>query len=141
MQKANGQKISPKNTGEQYSVGFFIQSQTRTNDVKLQIMQIINIKAITAITGVVNDKAALDQESLLTRLTDALALLDTANIDLYRREINSTCVRIRIEIPLKQINPSYNIIVWGQCGEAARENSMTYTDKESLGCPFSFCRL
>ena len=63
----------------------------RTTDLKLQKFQVINVKAMTALTSLLIDtligKAGIDKDNLLTKLADALALLGSANIDLnhYRR--------------------------------------------------------
>ena len=58
---------------------------TRTRDIKLQQFQMVNMKAMTALTDLLNDtlvsKANLDKESLLVKITDTLALIGCANID------------------------------------------------------------
>ncbi|KAJ8024142.1 hypothetical protein HOLleu_36788 [Holothuria leucospilota] len=67
--------------------------KTRTRDLKLQKIQLSNIKAMTALTVIVNDimsgKGGLEKETILSKLTDALAMMGTANIqlNLLRREL------------------------------------------------------
>lgn len=70
-----------------------LQLATRTRDIKLQKVQMIIVKAMSAITTLVNDcmisKAGLEKQNILAKATDALALLGSANIDfnLFRREL------------------------------------------------------
>ena len=70
-----------------------LNSQTRSQDVNLQKIQASNIKAMTALTVLINDilsnKSGLNKENALKRLTDALALLGTANIEFnhFRRDL------------------------------------------------------
>lgn len=70
-----------------------VNLQTRTRDLKLQKIQLSNIKAMTALTVIVNDimsgKGGLEKETILSKLTDALAMMGTANINFnhIRREL------------------------------------------------------
>ncbi|KAJ8035056.1 hypothetical protein HOLleu_22144 [Holothuria leucospilota] len=70
-----------------------LQLGTRTRDIKLQKIQMLNMKAMTALTSLLNDtlvsKAKLDKQSLLLKVTDALALMGSANVDLnqLRRDL------------------------------------------------------
>ncbi|KAJ8049002.1 hypothetical protein HOLleu_01538 [Holothuria leucospilota] len=66
---------------------------TRMTDLKAQKIQVSIVKAMTALTAMLNEilnsKAGLDKETILRSLTDALALLGTANINFnfLRREL------------------------------------------------------
>lgn len=70
-----------------------LKTYTRNIDMKIQRIQFLNVKAMTALTVMINDilvaKSALDKETIMTRATDALALLGLANIDLnqVRRDL------------------------------------------------------
>ena len=70
-----------------------LKTPTRTIYIKLQKIQMLNVKAMSALTGLLNEvllcKVSLDKESIITGLTDALVLLGSANVDLnyYRREL------------------------------------------------------
>lgn len=70
-----------------------IQLQARTKDLRLQKIQSGNVKAMIALTYLINDvltgKAGQDKENVLLKLTDALAFLGSSNIDLnhFRRDL------------------------------------------------------
>ncbi|KAJ8042071.1 hypothetical protein HOLleu_13048 [Holothuria leucospilota] len=70
-----------------------LQVPTRTRDIKLQKIQMLSLKAMTALTSILNDslvsKANIDKESVLTKITDCMVLLGSANRDLnqFRREL------------------------------------------------------
>ncbi|KAJ8021950.1 hypothetical protein HOLleu_39297 [Holothuria leucospilota] len=70
-----------------------LKSQTRSRDIRLQKIQLNNIKAMTAIAGLTNgiltSKARVDTENLLSVLADILALLGTANQDFnqFRKDL------------------------------------------------------
>ncbi|KAJ8018620.1 hypothetical protein HOLleu_43293 [Holothuria leucospilota] len=70
-----------------------LQMATRTRDMKLQKIQTLNVKAMSALTSLLNDcvgsKAIMDKDTLLINVADALALLGSANVDLnaFRRDL------------------------------------------------------
>ena len=70
-----------------------LKAYTRNRDMKIQRVQFLNIKAMTALTLMLNDiivaKGTLNKETIMSRTTDALALLGSANIDLnqVRRDL------------------------------------------------------
>lgn len=67
--------------------------KTKREDIKLQKLQLFNIKGITVLTYLLNDavssKASLDKETLLKGLTDALAFFcaGNKNLNIFRREL------------------------------------------------------
>ncbi|KAJ8021978.1 hypothetical protein HOLleu_39334 [Holothuria leucospilota] len=70
-----------------------LKTYTRNRDMKIQRVQFLNMKAMTALTVMLNEiliaKGTMDKETIMTRATDALALLGSANIDLnqVRRDL------------------------------------------------------
>lgn len=104
-----------------------LRNNTRASDVKLQKMQVCNIKAITALTTLMDDilstREKMGTQATLIKITDALALLGSANMELnhFRRELIRPDLRLEYRNLCNRSNPVTTMLMGDDVSQKLRD--------------------